>query len=167
MDRWGADVAFEADLTNRWTLGGSYSHMSEDYLQIMGGDPIALNAPKDKGSLSLTFRDALSGFNASGRVRFTSSFPAQSADFKGTACITGGGGLFEENCVDSYAIFDLNAGYEGPNTAATLQLAINNVSDTGYRSFPGVPEIGRCPRVRWAESQLLGVAGGSGGGVGW
>ena len=148
IDLWGADFAFEAYLTNRWTLGGSYSHMSEDYLQIMGGDPIALNAPKDKGSLSLTFRDALSGFNASGRVRFTSSFPAQSADFKGTACITGGGGLFEENCVDSYAIFDLNAGYEVPNTAATVQLSINNVLDTGYRSFPGVPKIGRFAMVR-------------------
>ena len=149
IDLWGADFAFQASLTNRWTLGGTYSHISEDYIEITGGSPVALNAPKDKGSLNLTFRDAFSGFTASGGVRFTSSFPAQSAEFTGTACITGGmGGLFEEKCVDSYAIFDLNAGYEVPNTAATLQLSINNVFDTGYRSFPGVPNIGRLAVVR-------------------
>ena len=149
FDLWGADFAFQASLTNQWTLGGSYSHMSDDYLEITGGAPIALNAPKDKGSLSLTFRDVLFGFSASGRVRFTSSFPAQSAVGQGTACITGGtGGVFEQNCVDSYAIFDLNAGYEVPNTAATIQLSVNNLLDTGYRSFPGVPKIGRLAIVR-------------------
>ena len=149
LDLWGADFAFQARLTNRWTLGGTYSHMSEDYFQITGGAPIALNAPKDKGSLSLTFRDVLSGFNASGRVRFTSSFPAESAGFVGTECVTGGGGgIFEEKCVAAYAIFDINAGYEVPNTAATLQLSVNNVFDTGYRSFVGVPKIGRFAMVR-------------------
>ena len=145
---WGADFAFQFSLTPRWMLGGSYSHMSDDYIQVTGGLPLALNAPKDKGSLSLTFRDVFSGFTASGGVRFTSSFPAQSADFQGTACITGGGGLFEENCVDTYAIFDLNAAYEVPNTAATLQLSVSNVFDTAYRSFPGVPKIGRLAMVR-------------------
>ena len=148
IDLWGADFAFRASLTNRWSVGGAYSHISEDYIQITGQSPVALNAPKDKGSLDVTFRDVVSGFTASGGVRFTSSFPAQSAEFTGTACITGGGGLFEENCVDKYAIFDLNAGYEVPNTAATLQLSINNVFDTGYRSFPGVPKIGRLAMVR-------------------
>ncbi len=148
IDLWGADIAFQASLTNQWTLGGSYSHMSEDFFQVTGGSTLALNAPKDEGSISLTFRDVLSGFNASGGVRFTSSFPAQSADFQGTACITGGGGLFEENCVDTYAIFDLSAGYEVPNTAATVQFSINNLFDTGYRSFPGVPSIGRFAMVR-------------------
>ena len=149
FDIWGADFAFQASLTNQWTLGGSYSHMSDDYIDITGGAPVALNAPKDKGSLSLTFRDVLSGFNASGRVRVTSAFPAQSAVGQGTACITGGsGGPFEQKCVDSYALFDMDAGYEVPSTAATIQFSVNNVLDTGYRSFPGVPHIGRFAMVR-------------------
>ena len=148
IDLWGVGIGFQASLTNQWTLAGSYSHMSEDYIQVTGGSTLALNAPKDKGSLSLTYRNVLSGFNASGGVRFTSAFPAQSADFHGTACITGGGGLFEENCVNDYAIFDVHAGYEVPNTAATVQLSINNVFDTGYRSFPGVPKIGPFAMVR-------------------
>ena len=54
---------------------------------------------------------------------------------QGTACITGDtGGFFEQNCVDSFAIFDIDTGYE--------------VLDTGYRSFPGVPHIGRFAMVR-------------------
>jgi len=152
IDLWGADIAFSLRITNRWDVGGSYSHMSEDYFEITGGSPIALNAPKDKGSLSLNFHDVVSGLNASGRVRYTSGFPAQSADFRGTACIPVPEGeprpLFEENCVDKFAIFDLNAGYAVPNTAATVQLSINNVFNTGYRSFPGVPKIGRLAIIR-------------------
>ena len=149
---WGTDVAFQASLTNRWSVGGAYSHISEDYIQMTGQSPVALNAPKDKGSLNVTFRDVVSGFTASGGVRFTGSFPANSADFVGTACVPLPAGTprptFEESCVDKYAIFDLNAGYEVPNTAATVQLSINNVFDTGYRSFPGVPKIGRLAMVR-------------------
>ena len=49
---------------------------------------------------------------------------------------------------NTYAIFDINAGYEVPDTAATLQLSVNNLFDTGYRSFPGVPKIGRFAMVR-------------------
>ena len=84
---WGADVAFQVSLTNRWSVGGAYSHISEDYIQMTGQSPVALNAPKDKGSLNVTFRDVVSGFTASGGARFTSSFPAKSADFIGTACV--------------------------------------------------------------------------------
>ena len=149
IDLWGADIAFQASLTNRWTVGGSYSYISEDYIQQTGQAPVALNAPKNKGTLNLTFRDVLSGISATGGVRFTAGFPAQSAEFRGTACITGGmGGVFEENCVDDYAIFDLSAGYAVPNTAATVQFSVTNVFNTAYRSFPGVPKIGRLALLR-------------------
>lgn len=149
VDLWGADFAFEAFLNDRWTLGGAYSHVSEDYFEIAGGAPIALNAPKDKGSLSLAYRNVLLGLTASTRVRFSSGFPAESAGFVGTRCITGGtGGLFEEDCVDDFAIVDLSAGYQFPGTSASLQLAVNNVLDTPYRSFVGVPKIGRFAMVR-------------------
>lgn len=149
VDLWGADLAFEAFLTDRWTLSGTYSHVSEDYFQIEGGAPIALNAPKDKGSLGLAYRDARRGLNASTRVRFSSSFPAESAGFVGTRCITGGtGGIFEEDCVDDFAIVDLSLGYRVPSSSATLQLSVTNLLDTPYRSFVGVPAIGRLAMVR-------------------
>jgi iron complex outermembrane receptor protein len=146
---WGADLSVQAFLTDEWTLSGTYSHMSEDYFSIVGGAPIALNSPKDKGSGGLAYRNLSEGFSASGRLRFTSSFPAESAGFVGTKCITGGtGGIFEEDCVDSSAIFDITAGYQVPNTRATLQLSVNNVLDTEYRSFVGVPSVGRFAMIR-------------------
>ena len=146
---WGADLSVEAFLTDEWTLMGTYSHMSEDYFNVVGSSPIALNSPKDKGSGGVAYRNLSSGFSASGRLRFTSSFPAESAGFVGTKCITGGtGGIFEEDCVDSSAIFDLTAGYQVPNTRATLQLSVNNVLDTDYRSFVGVPSVGRFAMIR-------------------
>ena len=149
VDLWGADFSFEAHLNNLWTLAGGYSHMSEDYIAITGGAPIALNAPKDRASLNLSFRDVVSGFSASGGVRFSSEFPVQSANFNATECITGGSGpANEEKCVNKYAIFDISAAYHVPTTAATLQLSINNLLDTGYRSFAGAPKIGRFAMIR-------------------
>ena len=149
IDLWGADIAFQARLTGQWSLGGSYSHMSEDYFEIAGGSPIALNAPKDKGSLSLTFHDLLSGFNASGRVRFTSSFPAVSGDFQGTACLTGGtGGIFEENCVDKYAIFDVHsladkgvAGDLAPFPNGCVLLDLDERPDTSLVAYDTAIEV--------------------------
>lgn len=149
VDLWGGDVAFQAYLNDQWTLGGSYSHVSEDYFQIAGSSPIALNAPKDKGSLSLSFRDVVRGLNASTRMRVSRAFPAESAGYVGTLCIDDGMiGDFEEDCVDDFAIFDLSAGYTIRNTGATVQLSVNNVLGTPYRSFVGVPKIGRFAMVR-------------------
>ena len=146
---WGADLSVQAFLTDEWTLSGTYSHISDDYIDIVGGAPIALNSPKHKGSAGLAYRNLSSGLSASGRVRMTSSFPGESAGFVGTKCITGGtGGIFEEDCIDSSTIFDLTAGYQVPNTRATVQLSVNNVFDTAYRSFVGVPSVGRFAMIR-------------------
>lgn len=149
LDLWGGDLAVQAFLTDEWTLNGSYSLVSDDYFEIEGGAPIALNAPKHKGTLGLAYRDVRTGITANGRARFSSGFPAESAGFVGTACIPDApGGLFEEPCVDAYAIFDVNLGYRPPGTSATVQLAVNNVFDTGYRSFVGVPTMGRMAMLR-------------------
>ena len=93
------------------------------------------------------------GSTASGRVRFSSSFPAESAGFVGTECITSGtGGIFEEEGVDSSVIFDLTAGYQVPNTRATVQLSVNNLRELadsgGFRLKQGFsassPPTSRC-----------------------
>ena len=65
-------------------------------------------------------------------------------DFVGTTCVTGAPlGLFDEECVEGATIVDANLSYRVPTTDATLQFAITNLFDTPYRSFVGVPEIGR------------------------
>jgi iron complex outermembrane receptor protein len=146
---WGGDLSVQAFLTDEWTASATYSFADKDYFRIPDGDPIALNAPRHKGTVGLAYRNLTGGFNASGRVRMNSMFPAESAGFVGTRCITGGtGGIFEEDCVDAFAIVDLTAGYQIPNTRATLQIAVNNALDAPYRSFVGVPPVGRFAVVR-------------------
>ncbi|HET9948746.1 MAG TPA: TonB-dependent receptor, partial [Longimicrobiales bacterium] len=144
VDLWGADVAFEWFVTDEWSLTGTYSHMSEDYFEIEGGDPIALNAPKDKGTLGVAYRNPAAGFTAGARLRANGEFPAESAGYVGTTCVTGQPiGLFDEDCVEAAALVDVNLSWRVPRTEATLQLAVTNLFDTDYRSFVGVPEVGR------------------------
>lgn len=151
IDLWGADLAFSWFLNDRWTLNGTYSHMSDDYFRIEGSAPIALNAPKDKGTLGLAYRNAVTGFNAEGRMRFTSEFPAESAGYVGIRCVQEPGapvGLFDEDCVDAATLVDLTLGYRIPGTRATAQLSVSNLFDSDYRSFVGVPNIGRFAMIR-------------------
>lgn len=149
LDLWGSDFAIQAFLNDEWTLNGTYSWVSDDYFQIEGGAPIALNAPKHKGSLGLAYRNVLTGLSVNGRARFSGGFPAESAGYIGNECIPGVmPSPFSEPCVDAFAIFDLNVGYQLPGTSATVQLAVNNLFDTGYRSFVGVPTMGRFAMVR-------------------
>jgi len=141
---WGADAAIEAFVTDNWTVSGTYSWVQDDYFEIEDGDPIALNAPKHKGSVGLAYRNLRQGFTGAGRLRFHSEFPAESAGYVGTTCVTGEPlGLFDEECVESAAIFDVNFSWRVPTTEATLQLVVNNVFNTAYRSFVGVPAIRR------------------------
>ncbi|MDX1648163.1 MAG: TonB-dependent receptor, partial [Longimicrobiales bacterium] len=131
VDFWGSDLSLEVflDASRTWRLSGMYSFVSKDEFDIADGTPITLNAPMHKGSLGLNYRNLRQGFTGSTRVRFTGGFPATSAGFVGD--------------VDSHAIVDLTAGYEIPSTSATLQLSVSNLFGTEYRTFPGVPEIGR------------------------
>ena len=149
LDLWGGDLAVQAFVNDQWTVNGSYSWVSDDYFRIEGGAPISLNAPTHKGSLGVAYRNVRSGLTASGRARFSSGFPAESAGYVGTECVPGVvPSEFTEPCVDAFAIFDVNLGYAFPGTGATVQLAVNNVLDTGYRSFVGVPTIGRFALLR-------------------
>jgi outer membrane receptor protein involved in Fe transport len=149
VDMIGADFAIKAFLNDRWTLAATGSWVSDDYFdltEIEGGiAPVALNAPALKGTLSLAYRNVHTGINAEARLRSSAGFPAESAGFTGTTCETGPreDALFEEDCVDGYTLVDFTAGYKLPNTRATIKMTISNVFDTDYRSFVGVPNIGR------------------------
>ena len=134
IDLWGGDLSLQAFLTDEWILSATYSHVSDDSFPIAEGAPITLNAPGDKGSIGLAYRDVASGFSTSARFRFSSAFQASSAVFGGP--------------VESSAIVDLTAGYRIPNSAATLQLSVNNVFNTAFQPFFGVPEIGRYTMLR-------------------
>jgi len=149
---WGGDVSMQLFLTDDWSLSGTVSAVSDDYFRPDQGAPIALNSPELKGSLGAAYRNVRSGITGGARWRFQSEFPAESAGYVGTRCI-GGTGVFVEDCVEprglwgiggeGRALVDVNLGYKVPGTQATLNLVVNNIFDAGYRSFVGVPRIGR------------------------
>ena len=141
---WG-QVTVAAFLSDKWTLGVTGSFVSDDHFKpVLNGveQTVALNAPDKKGTVTLGYRGTQDGFVAEARARFTSGFPANSADYIGTRCIGGTGDLVED-CVEAATIADLTLGYRVPNTNATAQLSLSNLFNSGYRNFVGVPNIGR------------------------
>ncbi|MFC1791116.1 TonB-dependent receptor domain-containing protein [Gemmatimonadota bacterium] len=156
MNYWGADLGVSWFLDDKWTLSGTYSRVSDDYFDVDGAIPgttehVALNAPKHKATLTAAYRNVPKGFNAEARVRYTAEFPSVSAGYTGTKCLLTAGeepGLFDQDCVAASTLVDLNLGYLIPDSRATIQLSVNNLFNSAYRSFVGVPEIGRFAMLR-------------------
>jgi iron complex outermembrane receptor protein len=150
LDLWGADLNVTAFLNPEWTLGLTGSIVSDDYFtpELFGVEQIvALNAPEYKATGTLGYRGLDNGFMGEVRGRFTSSFPASSADYQGLRCI-GVEGPLVQDCVAEAVIVDLTAGFEVPNTGATVQLYVSNLFNEDYRNFVGVPNIGRLAMVQ-------------------
>lgn len=131
---FGSDFAMQWFLTDELTLGGTYSWVSDDTFPVLGSESISLNAPRHKGTVSLAYRNVVSGFNASTRFRFNSSFSASSAGFAGD--------------VPRTTVVDLGLGYQIPDTRATVQLSVQNLFDSENVAFVGVPSIGRYGMVK-------------------
>jgi outer membrane receptor for ferrienterochelin and colicins len=145
INLWGTDLSATA-LIGPWTLGVSTSMVSDDHFRTEG-QVITLNAPKRKGSVSAGYRDEARGFNGEARLRHHGGFPVNSGVFIGLQCIQPES--LTEPCVESHTLADLTLGYRVPQLrGATVQLSVQNVFDTGYRSFVGVPEIGRMALLR-------------------
>jgi outer membrane receptor for ferrienterochelin and colicins len=144
IDLWGTDLAATA-LLGDWTLGLSTSLVNEDHFRTEG-EIIALNAPKAKVNVSLGYRDEPMGFNGELRVRHQGAFPVNSGVYVGLNCIESSN---PDPCVESATLADLTMGYRIPRVAgASLQLTVQNIFDSNYQSFVGVPEIGRMALLR-------------------
>jgi len=131
---WGADFALRWAPKPQWTLSATYSHVSRSSFAIESGDTIYLNAPVDKATFGMAYRSEAHGLGGSARIRYTGPFHVDATDFN--------------DDIYAYALIDLTLGYKVPSTAATVQLGVSNLLNTGYRSFAGVPTIGRLGMVR-------------------
>jgi iron complex outermembrane receptor protein len=151
VDLWGADVSFQFLATDRVSFTGSYSHVSDECFRLgegSGGNgtgadvapctsplDIALNAPRNKGSLGVRYQDRLVGLTLEGRARFTEAFPMNSGVYTGE--------------VAGYGVFDANVAYELPALGdATVGLTATNIFDNRHREFVGAPDLGRLVLVR-------------------
>lgn len=157
IDLWGVDLAGTFLIDDTWSLSGSASFVNDDSFTTDRGLLVVLNAPKRKGSLALGYRDTDVGFNAEARARFNSEYPASSGVYEGFACRISSsadpsqapGSSDTDECVEAYTLLDLTVGYRLPGVQnAALQLGVQNLLDEDYRSFPGVPNVGRMAIVR-------------------
>lgn len=89
VEIWGADLGLTFLLSNVWSLQGSYSWVSDDLFEGLGnkqvdniGD-IALNAPKNKGSLAIRYDNSRIGLGVGLKGRYVQGYPVQSGVFEG------------------------------------------------------------------------------------
>jgi outer membrane receptor for ferrienterochelin and colicins len=145
----GLDFSATALLSDTWQVGATASFVSDDHFMVpLQGDTqfVALNAPSKKGSAHITYRSLTNGFNGEIRGRYTAEFPANSAGYVGTSCVTNDPATGK--CVESFMLLDVTAGYRLPVSGASVQLHIQNLFDEKYQSFVGTPEIGRMAILR-------------------
>lgn len=143
IEYWGMDLAAQVLATERVSLAGNWSFVSQDCFLFSGGTgdscssalDIALNAPKSKGSVSLRFDDPRSGLSLEGRTRFSAGFPMNSGVFVGD--------------IEGHTLFDANVSWQLPGVSgARVTLTGTNLFDSPTRYFIGAPEIGRLMLVR-------------------
>jgi iron complex outermembrane receptor protein len=128
---WGAEIEIGAFITRTLSARATYSWTSDDVFPNLDGiTDIALNAPANKGSLSLDYRDDDRGISAQLRGRYVAGFPVNSGVYVGS--------------VAGYALLDAQVGYTLPWMGGlTLTVAAQNVLDHRHAEFVGAPRIGR------------------------
>jgi outer membrane receptor for ferrienterochelin and colicins len=128
---WGADVELELLLARRLRLAGAYSWVSTNVFRAAAGPAdAALNAPRNRGSVAVTFEDPGSGIGLDARLRVVGPFPARSGIYQGD--------------VDAYQELDAGLSWNVHWLRyTTLQIAAQNLTNMRHREFIGAPEIGR------------------------
>lgn len=147
LDLWGIDLALQTLITPRWSMTIAGSVVSDDHFESEQVGTVTLNAPKRKGSVALAYRGEERGINGEVRARYNDQFPVKSGVYEATACIDDDSTALP--CVDSYTLLDLTLGYELRHAPGmSIQLSVQNLLDEDYRSFPGVPDVGRMGMLR-------------------
>lgn len=141
VDLWGADVSAEFLLNDAWSLKGAASWVNTecfDFDEVPGCAgllDVSLNAPKQKGSLGVRYRDAAHDFTAEVQGRFIDGFPMNTGVYIGR--------------VPGYGLVDANFEVAVPWVAgASFAVTAYNVLDRMHREFVGAPEIGRMVLAR-------------------
>lgn len=147
IDLWGLDLSLRILLSNVWSLRASASFVNDDHFRT-DRQLVTLNAPSSKGSLGVTYRSESRGLDAGLRARFQDGFPASSGVYEGLACLAGAPSATDP-CVEGYTLLDGHLSYRMPFAEGlTAQLSVQNLTDESYRSFPGVPDVGRMALLR-------------------
>jgi outer membrane receptor for ferrienterochelin and colicins len=141
VDYWGADLAFQFLIDDKWSLRANGSWVSQECFDFnedgscSSSTDIALNAPTLKGSFSGRWSDAAMGLSVDAAVRYSDGFPMNSGVYVGE--------------IESYAVFDANLSYRLPMmSGSTFTVSAMNLFDNLHQEFIGAPYLGRLMMFR-------------------
>jgi outer membrane receptor protein involved in Fe transport len=124
--RWGADIGITASVTPEFELRAGYA-----WVMVEEDDPeIDVNLPHHKGFLGATYRVPGTGLSLGARGRYVDGFDMQQ-------------GVLGRDRIDSYAVFDVNAAYQFPNSPFRLVLDAYNILDNEHQEIIASPKLGR------------------------
>lgn len=134
----GFDFSGTYMLDDAWSLFGTYSWVNRDFFsraQVGGVSDIALNAPRDKGTASIRYRDDAKGISGDMRFRRTASFPGNSGVYVGQ--------------VQGYNLLDASFTFR-PTVlgGAMLSVMANNMLNLKHSEFIGGAALGRLVMTR-------------------
>lgn len=128
----GADMSFDLGVTERVSLLGTYSWVSDVLFPTPPGvEQITLNAADNKASLTARYNDRGRGLRAELRGRYVNAFPVNDGVWVGHVPVN--------------AMLDAGFSIGLPGTGGNGLFSLNatNLLDNKRRSYVGVPEIGR------------------------
>ena len=136
---WGSDLSMEYFATEKLTLWGNASWLSQNEWNPGedndDGLPFQdfLNAPRFKYRLGMNYNDSKSGFQASLAFQHDDEFNSNQGFYAGT--------------VQAKNLFDASVGYK-LSGGVKLDLSATNLFNQQYRAFPRMPVIGRRVNLR-------------------
>ncbi len=128
----GADLSFDLGLSEKVSLLGTYSWVSDVLFPTPPGvEQITLNAADNKASLTARYNDRDRGLRAELRGRYVNAFPVNDGVWVGRVPVN--------------AMLDagFSIGMPGTGGHGLFSLNATNLLDNRRRSYVGVPEIGR------------------------
>jgi len=138
IDYSGIDLAIDYILTDRVTVIGTYSWVSDVLFPEMsnGPDTLTLNSPDNKATLTARYRDEVSGLSFELRGRYANAFPVNSGVYVGNVPVN--------------AFLDAQFSWRLPipGQSVTWSITGTNILNNKRVTFIGTPEIGRLVMTR-------------------
>jgi outer membrane receptor for ferrienterochelin and colicins len=138
IDYTGVDLALDYLLTDRVTLIGTYSWVSDVVFPdiVNGPDTLTLNSPDNKATVTTRYRDEARGFSVELRGRYANAYPVNSGVYVGAVPVN--------------AFLDASFSWHLPVPGQNLMWSVTgtNITDNKRITFIGTPRIGRMIMTR-------------------
>jgi iron complex outermembrane receptor protein len=138
IDYSGVDLALDYLLTDRLTLIGTYSWVSDVIFPdiVSGPDTLTLNSPDNKATLTTRYRDEARGLSFELRGRYANAYPVNSGVYVGDVPVN--------------AFLDASFSWRLPLPGQSITWSVTgtNITNNKKITFIGTPEIGRLVMTR-------------------